>query len=978
MAGTSLLHEKRSGNRRHGDRRRSLQEDADCQSGGSSTGNIFTEDSVNDDDVTSNIVRVATWKSMEDKLQPLVDSYNARQQQQQQSDISPAFIELVSFPSLETFDLEIQTQTTEISSSLLYDAFIIPNILMGTLAQHVQLQKLNSRFDAATPSDADANTNTDIDIDDLLPYYKRNLARYNGDYYSIPLLGGSQYFLLYRKDLLDATNTEAPTTWDEYNDVARLYHSSIFSGSCLGRYTDSSYLSIIMLASITQHAKMSTQSYWLDYQQNQKNGSSSAGPIPLSAALPQVLQWMEQQYQTGYTFDDLQELDLNPIDLNLQALQNGTCLMTITDRHPFQDSIDNSTDATPTADIQQMYGIAPLPGSDKVLVDGELQSCSDLDQVCSSRRRNQIQTSSATAPIGAVSSTSTDRRQDAAFDFLRFLSLQGVVPVNNDDDASTGSQSNDDEEVQVITQQPLYQSQLDALSSMHPEYAAVLQQINNDTTADDMSTIAYPPRIPQSNLYWDDILDKTINEYLRDPKEYSSARRQAVAGQIETQWRSMMQQQDALAANTNLKGHENRIPISVWHPKSVNTFETTRGERVTIDNIIRSVGWALGIITIFIALYMAIWVTRNRKDRVILASQPYFLYMLCAGIAIMGCSLIFFGFDYNFHIMSADIACMASIWWYCMGFIIAFVALFSKTWRINQIFRSQLSYQRIKVEVQDVLIPFLFILGMNVMILLLWTIMDPLQFEFELKDKDEWVNPNEILVLEEPDMVGRCTSTYAIVYTCILVGMNLVFAFVALIQAYECRRITTEFSESLWIAGTLLTIVQVWVVGIPVYGVVRGDVNLQYVVIVTIIFITCASILGFIFVPKIKQLNAKRKEQRMQQKDTVTVLEEEAEEEFGIEVRRSLPGSSLSMLLAAHNKQQQNLHRNSSTRRGLRLFTSQGKHISEVQQLKDDLQRTAKLNRTLQDRLEMLKEKFHTHRIHKAKTKISGKVIVTD
>ena len=56
-------------------------------------------------------------------------------------------------------------------------------------------------------------------------------------------------------------------------------------------------------------------------------------------------------------------------------------------------------------------------------------------------------------------------------------------------------------------------------------------------------------------------------------------------------------------------------------------------------------GFSLVSLSCFQSLCCALWVFWNRKERLVRASQPPFLYLLCAGSIMVAISLVFISFD---------------------------------------------------------------------------------------------------------------------------------------------------------------------------------------------------------------------------------------------------------------------------------------------------------------------------------------------
>ena len=71
---------------------------------------------------------------------------------------------------------------------------------------------------------------------------------------------------------------------------------------------------------------------------------------------------------------------------------------------------------------------------------------------------------------------------------------------------------------------------------------------------------------------------------------------------------------------------------------------------------------------------------------------------------------------------------MSAPWLGCCGLTIAFSALFSKTIRINRIVTETRQCHHVKVTVIDVLLPFAVLLTLNVIVLVLWSVLDPLTY----------------------------------------------------------------------------------------------------------------------------------------------------------------------------------------------------------------------------------------------------------
>eukprot|EP00957_Ditylum_brightwellii_P176399 13432839-Ditylum_brightwellii.AAC.1 len=90
-------------------------------------------------------------------------------------------------------------------------------------------------------------------------------------------------------------------------------------------------------------------------------------------------------------------------------------------------------------------------------------------------------------------------------------------------------------------------------------------------------------------------------------------------------------------------------------------------------------------IALGLSIFFTGWTVFYRNLRIVRASQPFFLVMICTGAAIMSAAIIPFGMDdKNSSVEACSRGCMAAPCLVCTGFAIAFAAVFSKLWRINK------------------------------------------------------------------------------------------------------------------------------------------------------------------------------------------------------------------------------------------------------------------------------------------------------
>ena len=274
--------------------------------------------------------------------------------------------------------------------------------------------------------------------------------------------------------------------------------------------------------------------------------------------------------------------------------------------------------------------------------------------------------------------------------------------------------------------------------------------------------------------------------------------------------------------------------VRVNHPENLNQLGN-----------VRYFGWIGAAIIILTALCSIAWVVMNRQTRIVRTLQPLFLVTISVGVLVMGSALIPLGWDDE--IASAEAcgrACMAFPWLLSMGFTIAMSALFSKLWRINKLFQSAHDLRRIQVREKDVLGPFAVLFGLNFVALLLWTLLDPLQWErSEIDGRPSSHNQS----------YGACRSTHGPASTAMIVVVGVVNASafcVACYQAFCARNVSDEFSESRSLGVALFSWVQLLLVGVPVLFLIDEDnPSARYFITAGLTFAFCMSMLLLIYVP---------------------------------------------------------------------------------------------------------------------------------
>ena len=388
---------------------------------------------------------------------------------------------------------------------------------------------------------------------------------------------------------------------------------------------------------------------------------------------------------------------------------------------------------------------------------------------------------------------------------------------------------------------------------------------------------------------------------------------------------------------------------------------------------LRGTFYALAFIIFGMSIFFSCWTFYYRESKVVRAAQPLFLHIICLGTFIMGATIITLGIDDSVATEhGCTIACNLSPWFLSVGFVCAFSSVFAKEWRINKIFHNP-SMRRISVSAKDVLIPCIILLGLNVLVLAVWTGLNPLSWDrFFVGTVDKYGRNVE--------SIGICTSDLWAPYVGVILFINMAMVIFANYQAYQARGISVEYSESKHIAVIMVAILQAVAIGLPLVVLVSDDPIAAFVVRAGLIFFICATFLLVLFVPKMMHLRDARVEA---EKKAERLAESKARhEEF---LKRSKAQESSSSL----QTQQTTLSRHSSeasvesTESGIAVLRHPKADKDEVVSLKAKLSEATAREDELRRQITLLKQNQRidddgSSRDHPPKTRQSSVTFASD
>jgi 7 transmembrane sweet-taste receptor of 3 GCPR len=130
-------------------------------------------------------------------------------------------------------------------------------------------------------------------------------------------------------------------------------------------------------------------------------------------------------------------------------------------------------------------------------------------------------------------------------------------------------------------------------------------------------------------------------------------------------------------------------------------------------------------------------------------------------------------------------ACAAKFWLLSIGFSLSFATLFSKLWRLNRLMHNATRFRHVQVRPQDVMVPCVSLMGINVVVLTIWSVVFPPEWQRVILDYDNYGRANE--------SSGKCAyGNKGIIFIGVILAINGCALVMALVQAYHARVFTTK------------------------------------------------------------------------------------------------------------------------------------------------------------------------------------------
>ena len=377
-----------------------------------------------------------------------------------------------------------------------FDAYVFNPQWLGDFTGPGYLMDLTDRV----------NNDPQLDWQDIGPFFRDFNATYDGKVYTIPL-DGDFHMVYYRSDILEKDGVKPPATWDDYLTIAAKYNGQDLNGdgqpdygSCIAKKKGAqSYWWIISIAGGLLQGKGTADGAFFD----------TTNMNPLLGQNEAMTKALETYAKTA---------DFGPPDeLNMDV--GGTRGLFTTGRCALSMDWGDIGTLTPGTYAQDKTGATITPGWNQVLdrATGKLVPCDATTCPNAVDGVNYAPFASFGGWSGAVNAAAPKEQQDAAYDFLSYMSSPAISGV----DVTLGKtgynpyRTSHFENIKPWTDAGL--SEAAATNYL----GAIKASLQNKNMVLDM-------RIPQTKRYEQDVLDTAVSQYLAKELDAAGAE-QAIA-----------------------------------------------------------------------------------------------------------------------------------------------------------------------------------------------------------------------------------------------------------------------------------------------------------------------------------------------------------------------------------------------------------------------------------------------------------------
>ncbi|KAL4219318.1 Gamma-aminobutyric acid type B receptor subunit 1 [Mactra antiquata] len=268
----------------------------------------------------------------------------------------------------------------------------------------------------------------------------------------------------------------------------------------------------------------------------------------------------------------------------------------------------------------------------------------------------------------------------------------------------------------------------------------------------------------------------------------------------------------------------------------------------------------------------------NRKRRCIAFSQPHINNVVVLGCMLCLGSVYLLGLDGRF--LTEDLyplVCQLRAWILSLGFSLGYGGMFSKIWTVHRLTTSgQKDNKNVKnCELYAVLLA---VVGLDLIILSTWQIIDPMYRALEMFDLEPAPSTDQDIMFVP--YLEHCQSHNNSVWLGVVYGHKGILLLFGLFLSYETRSVKIkQVNDSRFVGMSIYNVVVLCVIVVPIVLIIKSQQDASFAFVALAIILCSFLSLGLIFGPKVLEIvrNPRRNTQEIRSLTESAVGKEEEE-----------------------------------------------------------------------------------------------------
>ncbi|XP_068719358.1 gamma-aminobutyric acid type B receptor subunit 2-like isoform X2 [Montipora capricornis] len=277
---------------------------------------------------------------------------------------------------------------------------------------------------------------------------------------------------------------------------------------------------------------------------------------------------------------------------------------------------------------------------------------------------------------------------------------------------------------------------------------------------------------------------------------------------------------------------------------------------ITVNEFVQIPLWlivsacTLSFLGIALALFLLWFNLRYRAKRYIKLSSPNLNNVILLGGIIMYSTVVMYGWDGRLSPINYTRVCRVRFCLLSLGFTVGFGAMFSKTWRVFQIFTNITKVRKVVLD-SDLFRMLGALLVVDVSLLVTWMTLHPPSRRVVVQ------NEGSHKVLEDRDYKTvlyreECVGPHFTIWSIVLCTFHSLLLIFGLFLAFETRNVSIPaLNDSRFIGISVYNVVVLSAIGVPMSFFTNNHATVSFSLICAVILFCTTLTIGILFVPKV-------------------------------------------------------------------------------------------------------------------------------